>query len=166
VLYTGGPYPLAYHGLGDVFVFIFFGLVAVGGTYWVQGHALPADVWIVAFALGALITAILVVNNLRDIDTDARAGKRTLAVRIGATGTKVEYVLLLLAAFLAPVFGVLHMGWPHATLFTLLVALFVVAPVRAVLAHRQAAELLPALGQTARVVALYGAVLGMTLALG
>jgi 1,4-dihydroxy-2-naphthoate octaprenyltransferase len=166
VLYTGGPYPLAYHGLGDVFVFLFFGLVAVGGTYWVQGHALPPDVWLVGSASGAMVTAILVVNNLRDIDTDARAGKRTLAVRLGASGTKAEYVILLLAALLAPVLGFLHMGWPPATLATLLVIPFGVAPVRTVLTHTHAAELLPALGQTARLVALYGAALGMTLALG
>ena len=166
VIYTGGPYPLAYHGLGDVFVFVFFGLVAVGGTYWVQGHSLPPDVWLVGCALGALVTTILVVNNLRDIDTDARAGKRTLAVRLGAAGTKAEYVILLLAALLAPVLGFLHMGWPPATLATLLVIPFGVAPVRTVLTYTHAAELLPALGQTARLVALYGAALGITLALG
>jgi 1,4-dihydroxy-2-naphthoate octaprenyltransferase len=166
VLYTGGPYPLAYHGLGDLFVFVFFGLVAVGGTCWVQGHRLSPDVWLVGSALGALVTAILVVNNLRDIDTDARAGKRTLAVRLGASGTKAEYVILLLVALLAPMFGVLHMGWPPATLATLLVIPFGVPPVRTVLSHVHAAELLPALGQTARLAALYGAALGMTLALG
>jgi 1,4-dihydroxy-2-naphthoate octaprenyltransferase len=166
VLYTGGPYPLAYHGLGDIFVFMFFGLVAVGGTCWVQGRTLPPDVWLVGSALGALVTAILVVNNLRDIDTDARAGKRTLAVRLGASGTKAEYVILLLVALLSPVFGVLHMGWPPVTLTTLLVIPFAVTPVRTVLTHVHAAELLPALGQTARLAALYGAALGMTLALG
>lgn len=166
VLYTGGPYPLAYHGLGDVFVFVFFGLVAVGGTCWVQGGVYPGDTWLVGAAMGALITDILVVNNLRDIDTDARAGKRTLAVRLGASGTKVEFVALLVVAFLAPVVGFLRMGWPPATLATLLVLLFAVAPVRRVLGHTHPAELLPALGQTARVVALYGATLGITLALG
>lgn len=166
VLYTGGPYPLAYHGLGDVFVFVFFGLVAVGGTCWVQGRMLPADTWLVGSAVGALVTAILVVNNLRDIDTDARTGKRTLAVRIGASGTKAEYVVLLLVALLVPVAGVLHMGWPPATLTTLLVIPFGIGPVRTVLTHARAAELLPALGQTARLAALYGAALGMTLALG
>jgi 1,4-dihydroxy-2-naphthoate octaprenyltransferase len=95
VLYTGGPAPLAYHGLGDVFVFVFFGLVAVGGTYYVQAGTWPVDVWLAGAGVGALSTAVLVVNNLRDIETDARAGKRTLAVRLGRGGTQMEYVLLL-----------------------------------------------------------------------
>lgn len=166
VLYTGGPYPLAYHGLGEVFVFIFFGLIAVGGTLWVQGGVYPADALLVGVAMGALITDILVVNNLRDIDTDARTGKRTLAVRLGATGTKVEFLVLLAVAFVVPVFGFLRMGWPPATLATLLVLPFTVAPARRVLDHTRPEELLPALGQTSRVVALYGAVMGLTLALG
>ena len=76
VAYTGGPFPLAYLGLGDLFVFVFFGLVAVAGTYWVQARALPPDVLLAGVGVGALSTAILVVNNLRDLATDTRAGKR------------------------------------------------------------------------------------------
>lgn len=100
IAYTGGPFPLGYNGLGDIFVFIFFGLVAVCGTYYVQALQITwLAVWC-ALPMGFLITAILVVNNLRDIDSDRAAGKRTLAVRLGATGTKWEYLLLALGAYL------------------------------------------------------------------
>lgn len=102
IAYTGGPFPFGYYGLGDLFVFLFFGLVAVCGTYYVQAHTLPAAVVWAAVPPGLLITAILVVNNLRDLETDRRANKRTLAVRLGRRGTQVEYVLLLLIAYLTP----------------------------------------------------------------
>lgn len=101
VLYTGGPFPFGYHGLGDLFVFVFFGLVAVAGTYFVQAGSFSVEVLAVAAPVGALITAILAVNNLRDIATDARAGKRTLAVRIGARNTRLQYVALLVLAYAA-----------------------------------------------------------------
>jgi 1,4-dihydroxy-2-naphthoate octaprenyltransferase len=166
VLYTGGPFPLAYHGLGDVFVFLFFGLIAVGGTYWVQGLAWPADAMLAGVGLGALSTAILVVNNLRDIETDAKAGKRTMAVRLGPDGTKVEYVVALAVAAAVPVTGVVAFGWPATALAALAVAPLTLAPLRAVLGHGDPRELLPALGATARVVALYGGLLGAGLAIG
>lgn len=102
IAYTGGPFPFGYYGLGDLFVFLFFGLVAVCGTYYVQAHTLPAAVVWAAVPPGLLITAILVVNNLRDLETDRRANKRTLAVRLGRRGTQLEYVLLLLIAYLTP----------------------------------------------------------------
>lgn len=102
VAYTGGPYPLGSHGLGDLFVFIFFGLAAVLGTYYVQTLTLGLPVVVAAIPMGTLATAILVVNNLRDIDTDGRAGKRTLAVMIGARASRLEYVLLLAVAYLVP----------------------------------------------------------------
>ena len=103
VAYTGGPFPFGYYGLGDLFVFIFFGLVAVCGTYYIQAHTLPAAVIWAAVPPGLLITAILVVNNLRDLETDRRVNKRTLAVRLGRQGTQIEYLLLLLVAYLTPV---------------------------------------------------------------
>ena len=81
--YTGGPFPFGYHGLGELFVFLFFGIVAVCGTYFVQAHNVTWGVLVAAVPVGLLVTAILVVNNYRDIDTDRRAGKRTLAVRLG-----------------------------------------------------------------------------------
>ena len=100
--YSGGPYPLASNALGDLFVFIFFGLVAVCGTYYVQTLMLTATVVLIGADVGLLITAILVVNNLRDIATDSRTGKRTLAVRLGASGTKLEFSLLLAGAYCGP----------------------------------------------------------------
>lgn len=103
IAYTGGPFPLGYHGLGDVFVMIFFGFVAVCGTAYVQVGAVPALAWWAAVPVGALSTAILVVNNLRDRHTDAVCGKRTLAVRLGRGGALAEYALLLLAAYAVPV---------------------------------------------------------------
>lgn len=102
IAYTGGPYPLGYNGLGDLFVFIFFGPVAVGGTYYVQALTVsPAALW-ASVPLGLLTTNILVVNNLRDLDTDRRVGKRTLAVRFGPAGARAEYYLLLIATYATP----------------------------------------------------------------
>jgi len=100
--YSGGPYPLASNGLGELFVFIFFGLVAVGGTYFIQAGQLSWVVMLAAVPPGLLITAIMVVNNLRDIDTDRKAGKNTLAVILGRSLTIVEYKLLLLLSYFVP----------------------------------------------------------------
>jgi 1,4-dihydroxy-2-naphthoate octaprenyltransferase len=166
VLYTGGPYPLAYHGLGDLFVFVFFGLVAVGGTYYVQALAWPVDGLLAGAGLGALSTALLVVNNLRDVRTDAAAGKRTLAVRLGARATRVEYLSLLVIAAVVPVVGVTKLAWPAASLGALVALALAWAPLRAVFTHTEPRQLLPALSATARVVAAYGAALGLGLALG
>lgn len=99
--YSGGPYPLASHGLGEIFVFIFFGLVAVCGTYWVQGQTLSWLVVAASIAPGLLISAIMVVNNLRDIETDKPAGKKTLAVRLGRKNTIVLYRLMIIVAYLS-----------------------------------------------------------------
>jgi 1,4-dihydroxy-2-naphthoate octaprenyltransferase len=99
VLYTGGPRPYGYEGLGEVFVFLFFGIVAVVGSYFVQVQALPWEAFACAVPVGLLASAILVVNNLRDIDTDRRAGKRTLAVRLGVRRTRALYVAMLASAF-------------------------------------------------------------------
>lgn len=103
VAYTGGPWPLGYHGLGDVFVMIFFGQVAVCGTAYVQLGRVPALAWWLSLPVGAVATAILVVNNLRDRETDAKVGKRTLAVRFGRTFALVEYAALLALAHAVPV---------------------------------------------------------------
>jgi 1,4-dihydroxy-2-naphthoate octaprenyltransferase len=100
--YTGGPYPLGYNGLGDVFVMLFFGFVAVGGTAFVQTGEVSALSLAAALPVGALATAVLVVNNLRDADTDIRAGKRTLAVRFGKGFVKSEYAALLALAYAVP----------------------------------------------------------------
>jgi 1,4-dihydroxy-2-naphthoate octaprenyltransferase len=99
IAYTGGPWPLGYHGLGDVAVFVFFGLVAVAGTAFVQLGHVPPLAWLAAVPVGALATAILVVNNLRDVDTDRVAGKHTLAVRFGRDGARAEWIALVAAAY-------------------------------------------------------------------
>lgn len=100
--YSGGPFPLASHGLGDGFVFVFFGLAAVCGTYYAQALTLTAPVVVAAAPVGALITAILVVNNARDIPTDAKTGKRTLAVMFGLRFTRIEYAALVWGAYAVP----------------------------------------------------------------
>jgi 1,4-dihydroxy-2-naphthoate octaprenyltransferase len=100
IAYTGGPWPLAYHGLGDVFVFVFFGIVAVNGTFLLQTASVTPLSLLASLPVACLATAILVVNNLRDLPTDARAGKRTLAVRIGARATRLQYLALVVVPFL------------------------------------------------------------------
>jgi 1,4-dihydroxy-2-naphthoate polyprenyltransferase len=101
VLYTGGPRPYGYEGLGEVFVFLFFGVVAVAGSYFVQVQELPWQAFVCAVPVGLLASAILVVNNVRDIETDRRAGKRTLAVRLGRPRTRALYSWMLAGAFIS-----------------------------------------------------------------
>jgi 1,4-dihydroxy-2-naphthoate polyprenyltransferase len=108
VLYTGGPRPYGYEGLGELFVFLFFGIVAVSGSYYVQIQELPWQVFVLAVPVGLIAAAILVVNNVRDIDTDRRAGKRTLAVRLGRERTRALYVATLAGAYVVLV--VLSLG--------------------------------------------------------
>lgn len=166
VAYTGGPFPLAYHGLGDVFVFVFFGLVAVTGTTYVQSLAFSWEALWAGVGIGAVSTAILVVNNLRDIPTDARTGKRTLAVRLGVTGTRVEYSALWMLAAAVPVVGIGVFGWPSTGLLAIL-GLAVAGPaVQAVWSFREPAELLPALPQTAAGLMVYALGLSLGLVLG
>ena len=166
VAYTGGPYPLAYHGLGDPFVFAFFGLIAVGGTYWVQALAVPGDVLLAGAGMGALSTAILVANNVRDLATDAAAGKRTLAVRLGRDGSRIEYAALIAGGFIVPVLGVGVYQWPPAALLSLGAGVASVSPVTLIMTRNDAQDLVPALAGTARVVGLYGLLLAAGLAFG
>lgn len=102
IAYTGGPFPLGYHGLGDVFVLVFFGFVAVCGTAFVEVGRVPALAWGAAIPVGTLATAILCINNLRDRDTDAKAGKNTLVVRFGVGFGRAEFAALLFAAYVVP----------------------------------------------------------------
>lgn len=163
VLYTGGPFPLAYHGLGDLFVFVFFGLVAVAGTYYVQALVFPVEAWWAGVGVGALSTALLVVNNLRDRETDARAGKRTMAVRLGRAGTQVEYLLLLLLAVLVPAVGVRIFGWPGTATAAWIGVLAAIPAARRVLTFDDPRQLLPALGQTARALMVWSVGLALGL---
>jgi len=100
IAYTGGPFPISYHGLGDIFVFIFFGLASVAGTYFIQAGSISPAVWWMTIPPGLIITAILVVNNLRDLENDRKAGKHTMAVRLGEKGTKIQYVVCMVIAYL------------------------------------------------------------------
>lgn len=116
ILYTGGPYPLGYNGLGDIFVLIFFGPVAVGGTYYVQALTLPDYVIWIGLAPGLISTAILTVNNLRDYHTDRISGKRTLAVRFGEQFARIEYILSISLATLIPVATAIRLNNHHAVI--------------------------------------------------
>jgi 1,4-dihydroxy-2-naphthoate octaprenyltransferase len=111
--YTGGPFPLAYNGLGDVFVMVFFGFVAVCGTTFVQTLFVPPIAWAASIPVGALATAILVVNNVRDFEGDAAAGKTTLVVRFGREGGTREYALMLTVAFATPI-ALFFLQWTSA----------------------------------------------------
>jgi len=102
ILYTGGPYPLGYNGLGDLFVLIFFGPVAVGGAYYAQALSINYIVLVAGMAPGLISVALLTINNLRDIQSDRKAGKRTLAVRFGITFTRAEYAIAVVLALLVP----------------------------------------------------------------
>lgn len=166
VAYTGGPFPLAYHGLGDLFVLVFFGLIAVVGTYWVQVREFESDLLLAGIGVGTLVTAILVVNNLRDIASDERAGKRTLAVRLGASGTKVEFLLLVLVAGVVPPLGVVVFGWPPWTLLALFGLGPVLRTVDTIFTYLQPSELNPALHEVARGVTWYSGLLAIGFVLG
>jgi 1,4-dihydroxy-2-naphthoate octaprenyltransferase len=166
IAYTGGPWPLGYHGLGDLFVFVFFGLVAVAGTSYVQLLEFRPDSLTAGVALGAASTAILVVNNLRDMETDARAGKRTLAVRVGTGWTKAQYAFLLALTAAVPPLGMAVHGWSPWVLLSLFALPAVVGSLRLVLTFREPAALNRALAGTARFLGLFGLLLGLGFALG
>ncbi len=159
-LYTGGPAPLAYVGIADLFVFVFFGLVAVGGTYYVQALRLGESSVYAGAALGALCTAILVVNNLRDRVGDAQVGKRTLAVRFGARFARSEYLFLLTVAYAIPVVGWATGVTPASWLVAWLTLPLAVARLRGVLTTDGAA-LNRYLGGTAQLMLAYGVVLAL-----
>jgi 1,4-dihydroxy-2-naphthoate polyprenyltransferase len=148
VLYTGGPRPYGYAGLGEVFVFVFFGLVAVNGSYYVQLEDLDWLPFGLSLAIGCLATAILVVNNVRDIDTDRRAGKRTLAVRLGRESARGLYVGLLAAAAVALLLTVALDDGPWWPLLGLLAIPLAVRPTRAVLTRTDGPALNGALAGT------------------
>jgi 1,4-dihydroxy-2-naphthoate octaprenyltransferase len=154
IAYTGGPYPLGYHGLGDLFVILFFGFAAVGGTTYALAARVPETAWWAAVPMAGLSTAILAVNNLRDRETDARAGKRTLAVRLGAAGARWEYALLLLASYLTPVVLYLRGLSPWPVLAPLVTLPLAVELLRRVW-RREGRALNPCLGGTARLLLLF-----------
>ncbi len=163
--YSGGPGPYGYHGLGEVFVFVFFGLVAVVGTTYLQTLTLEPLALAAAIPVGTLITAILVVNNLRDIDTDRKAGKQTLAVKLGPRGTVTEYDVLLLVAFAVPILLVLVGVASLAVLLALLSAPLALTLLRVVHAGGDPRRLNPVLQGTARLSLAFSVLFAAGLAL-
>ena len=162
--YTGGPWPYGYRGLGEVFVFVFFGLVAVVGTAYLQALRFEPLFVAAAIPVGALTTAILVVNNLRDIPTDAAAGKRTLAVMLGRRATAAEYGLLLATAFGVPI-ALLLGGFGIAQLAPLCSVPLLRPLVRTVRDFREPRELNPVLKGTARLALVFGLLFALALGL-
>lgn len=164
IAYTGGPFPLGYNGLGDVFVFLYFGLAAVCGTCYVASGEVTPAAWLAAVPIGMLATAILVVNNLRDLATDKAAGKRTLAVRLGRQGTLAEYSLLIGLAYALPIVMALARvckPWALLTWLSLPLAARLLKQVRTL----QGRALNQVLAHTARLELVYGALLALGLAL-
>ena len=170
LLYTGGPYPYGYYGLGDLFVFVYFGLVAVTGTYYVQAVAvqnvglLPvgipsgtvtAGAVLAGAAAGALATNILVVNNVRDRESDRAAGKRTLAVMIGYRWSRIEYLAMLGVAYAVPVVCWLALDFHPGVLLALTTVPLAAAVSRTVLTETGGDALNPALERTGQLLALY-----------
>jgi len=161
--YTGGSKPYGYAGLGEVAVFVFFGLVAVLGTTWTQAGAVDVGAWAAAVGVGSTACALLVVNNLRDIPTDTAAGKGTLAVRLGDRGTRRLFVSLLLLPAVCALVAVAASPWAQLALFAVPLA---VTPLRVVNSGATGSLLVPALGSTGRYSLAFGVLLGLGLALG
>lgn len=155
ILYTAGPYPLGYHGWGDLFVLIFLGPVAVGGTYYIQTSTISMPVVWAGFSPGLLSVAILVMNNLRDVETDAKSGKRTLAVRWGERFSRLEYLICIGAAVALPVLLVAGSGRRPYTWGVLLVYAAAWPAVKQVMQGARGQKLNPLLGYTAKLLLLY-----------
>ena len=168
VAYTGGPWPYGYHGLGDVVCFAFFGVVAVMGSGFVQIERLSWELAAAAIPVGCLVTAILVVNNLRDLETDRAAGKRTLAVLLGDRATRIEYAALVAAAFISTAIFAAAGVLPIWSLSALAAAPYGVLLSLNMLdaAGFSGPALNPLLKQTARLHLLAGALLAVGIALG
>ncbi|WP_298445299.1 1,4-dihydroxy-2-naphthoate polyprenyltransferase [uncultured Ferrimonas sp.] len=163
--YSGGPYPLASHGLGEVAAFVFFGLVAVVGSYYTQVQDTTVTVWLLASTMGLFNSAIMLVNNTRDISTDSKAGKRTLAVRLGQQQSRLLYSTLLALPYLTIMLMFLLGQLPG-----LVVLLgFISVPMARVLAKEfvqtEGAALNPLLGRTAKLTMVYSVLLSLGLPL-
>jgi 1,4-dihydroxy-2-naphthoate octaprenyltransferase len=166
VLYTGGPRPYGYAGLGELFVFLFFGLVAVNGSYYVQVEELNLLPLGLSICVGAMSTAILVVNNVRDIDTDRRAGKNTLAVRIGRDGARKLFVALIVAAYVVLPLTLAIEDGPWAAMLGALSAPLAIPAVRTVLERTDGPSLNAALAATGRLLGVFSLLVTVGLLLG
>ncbi|WP_253736763.1 1,4-dihydroxy-2-naphthoate polyprenyltransferase [Halohasta salina] len=179
IAYTGGPYPLGYHGLGDLFVFLFFGVIAVVGTYYVQATAVLADplsttippntvtwtAFLASLPVAALSTNILVVNNIRDREEDATTGKRTLAVRFGYRFSRLQFAGLGGLAYAVPVWLWLAEGFAATVLLPLVTLPIAAVLTRTVWTETSGAALNPALETTGKLLAAYSGLFGLGLAL-
>jgi 1,4-dihydroxy-2-naphthoate octaprenyltransferase len=179
IAYTGGPYPLGYHGLGDVFVFVFFGLVAVTGTYYAQAAAalaapfplsvpegtVPLAVVVASLPIAAIATNVLVVNNVRDREEDATTGKRTLAVRFGYAFGRAEYVAMLALAYLTPPWLWVGFGFEPTVLLPWLTLPYAALVARTVLTETSGEALNPALERTGKLLAAYAVLFAVGVAI-
>ena len=178
IAYTGGPYPLGYHGLGDLFVFVFFGPVAVAGTVYVQAAAavsgvptglpagtVPTLALLASLPMAGLTTNVLVVNNVRDKEEDSKTGKRTIAVRFGYGVARAEYVAMLVLAYAVPVF-LFAQSFGAAVLLPLLSIPFAAVVARTVITETGGQVLNPALERSGQLLALYAALFAAGLILG
>ena len=161
IAYTGGPYPLGYNGLGDVFVFIFFGLLAVAGTYYVNALEWSVESLWLAIPVGALCVNILVVNNLRDIEQDKISGKRTLGVIFGETALKYEYAFLLSLSYTTPVFLFLNYRYSLIILLPLLSLPWAMILLKQIFHHQDKRVLNSTLEKTAKFMVLFGILLSI-----
>ena len=159
--YTNGPIPYGYYGLGELFVFVFFGLVATVGTRYVYDQTAPADAWISGVAIGLLAAAILVANNVRDSDTDRVAGKRTLAVILGRDAAQWVYAVMVLGSFAVVAAAVLLGTLPSWSLLTLLALPLTVSPIRTIFTETAGPPLIGVLKGTARLQLAFSALLSM-----
>ena len=155
IFYTAGRYPLGYMGLGDLLVFFFFGPVAVAGTYYVQSLELNAAIIFAGFAPGLMSVAILTVNNLRDIDSDRKSGKNTLAVRFGRGFALSEYLFCVLGACVVPVFIYMFIEDHVLILVSSAISLAVIPTIKTVLTRTEGVALNTALASTARLLLIY-----------
>jgi 1,4-dihydroxy-2-naphthoate octaprenyltransferase len=157
--YTNGPIPYGYYGLGELFVFVFFGLVATVGTRYVYDRTAPADAWVSAIAMGLLAAAILIANNVRDSDTDRVAGKRTLAVMVGREPARWLYAVMVLGSFTVVAAAVRVGVLPTWSLLTLLALPLTVRPIRTIFAETAGPPLIRVLKGTARLQLVFAALL-------
>jgi 1,4-dihydroxy-2-naphthoate octaprenyltransferase len=155
ILYTAGPWPLGYLGLGDLFVLIFFGPVAVAGTYYVQALEVPSVVIVAGFGPGLLATSLLAVNNLRDEPTDRKVGKKTLAVRFGPAFVRAEYLVVIAFAVMLPIILAV---WSNSHWYATIVALILIpgfSAIRQILSGAEGRELNQTLSTTGKMMILY-----------
>lgn len=155
ILYTAGPAPLGYIGLGDIFVFIFFGLISVAGTYYLQALRVNIIVFIASIAPGLFSTAILASNNIRDIKTDRESGKKTLIVRFGYTFGVIEYISSVVIACLIPIILVLITKSHYFSLISVLTIIMAIKPIKLIISRPDSKFLIPLLSKTSQMLLIF-----------